>query len=224
MAELHIDQDERPGILKEIDEGAKDLIFQAMQEDIYSFPIRSFVRETISNCIDSNREKEIAKDIILSGAPESDHFLQREDDGKLLKDSSFDRGYYNPNYLNDSNTIYVTYEDKEDGRDLFTITDNGVGLGGERLRGYFRLGYSSKRNLKNLIGKFGVGAKSGLATGVDYYTMETRYNGFKTTFMIFKHDYESVTQQNPNGFTEKWRSNYLMVQKVSEKCTGSLQL
>jgi len=45
MAELHVVEDERPGIKKEIDEGAMDLIFQAIQEDIYSFPIPSFVRK-----------------------------------------------------------------------------------------------------------------------------------------------------------------------------------
>ena len=79
MAELQLTVDERPGILKEIDEGAIDLIFQAIQEDMYSFPIKSFIRETISNALDSITEKEIALDIIVNGTPQEQYYLQRQD-------------------------------------------------------------------------------------------------------------------------------------------------
>ena len=137
MAELTVVEDERPGIKKEIDEGAMDLIFQAIQEDIYSFPIKSFVRESISNGLDSIVERNIAK-AILSGEPEEKYYIQRQD-GKLLKDSSFIPAYYDINHLSENNIVKVVYQDR-DGRDLISIIDQGVGLGGPRLKGFFKLG------------------------------------------------------------------------------------
>jgi hypothetical protein len=201
MAELDLIHDERPGILKEIDEGAMDLIFQAIQEDIYSFPIRSFVREGISNGLDAIVERKVFS-AINAGKPVEDYYLQRND-GKLLKDSSFDKSYYNENFLSSNSKVMVTYNEGSP-RDSITIKDEGVGLGGSRLKGYFKLGYSSKRNMKHAIGKFGAGAKAGLATGVEYFVMETVYNGFKTSFMIFKHDYDPITPHHDDGANEIW--------------------
>jgi HSP90 family molecular chaperone len=137
MAELHITQEERTGIMKEIDEGAYDLVFQAIQEDIYSFPIRSFVREAISNGLDSITEREIAK-AIKAGANKDDYYLQRQD-GKLLKDSEFNPEYYDVNYLSNESTVIVRYTDGTP-RDTISIVDDGVGLGGERLKGFFKIG------------------------------------------------------------------------------------
>jgi len=203
MAELQLTVDERPGILKEIDEGAIDLIFQAIQEDMYSFPIKSFIRETISNALDSITEKEIALDIIVNGTPQEQYYLQRQDN-KLLKDSAFNKDYYDPKYLSDNSKINIIY--KEDTpRDSITIKDYGVGLGGDRLKGFFKLGYSSKRNLKSVIGKFGAGAKAGLATGADYFVLTTVYNGFSTSFMIFKNDYEPITPKTSTSQEEIWK-------------------
>lgn len=202
MAELVINKDERPGILKEIDEGALDLVFQAIQEDIYSFPVPSFIRETISNGLDGVVEREIAKKILVDGIAQDEFYLQRTDN-KLLKDSSFDTGYYVPKYLSDENRVFVDYR-VDHPRDVITIKDYGVGLGGSRLQGYFKIGYSSKRNMKDVIGKFGSGSKAALATGVDYFIMHTTYNGFKTSFMIFKNDYEAITQNHPNGKNDVW--------------------
>lgn len=202
MAELHVTEDERPGILKEIDEGAMDLIFQAIQEDIYSFPIKSFVRESISNGLDAIIERDIYK-AIKAGDPVEKYFLQR-DDGKLLKDSSYDPTYYNENHLSEHNKVYVTYTEGSP-RDKIIIEDYGVGLGGNRLKGFFKLGYSSKRNMKLVMGKFGAGAKAGLATGVEYFVVTTIYNGYKTSFMIFKNDYEAITPQHPEAKVEEWK-------------------
>lgn len=201
MAELHVVEDERPGILKEIDEGAMDLIFQAIQQDIYSFPMKSFIRESVSNGLDSIKEKEIHLSII-NGDPVNKYFLERTDD-KLLKDSSYTPEYYNNKYLSSNNKVLVTYKEQSP-RDLVSIKDEGVGLGGSRLKGYFKLGYSSKRNMKDVIGKFGAGAKSGLATGVDYFVMHTVYNGYKTSFMIYNNDYENITPKTENSKTEVW--------------------
>lgn len=203
MAELAISRNETPGILKEIDEGAIDLVFQAIQEDIYSFPIKSFVREAISNGLDAVVERDIYRKI-QEGTPQ-DAFYRQEQDNKLLKDSSFDESYYTSKYLSDDSRVYVRYDMPEGlRRHVISIKDYGVGLGGSRLRGFFRLGYSSKRNLKAVFGKFGSGAKAGLATGVDYFLMKTVYNGYSTSFMIFKTDYEAITPKTSASKVEEW--------------------
>jgi len=59
--------------------------------------------------------------------------------------------------------------------------------------------------MKHVIGKFGAGAKAGLATGVEYFVVETIYNGFKTSFMIFRRDYDPITPQHSNGKEEIWK-------------------
>jgi len=201
VAEIDIIRDERPGIKKEIDEGAYDLIFQAVQEDQYSFPIRSFIREGISNGLDAIVERTVYE-AITAGQPVENYYLQRMDT-KLLKDSGFDDSYYNPAFLSTNDKVVVTYIENSP-RDRIEITDKGVGLSGSRLKGYFKIGFSSKRNMKHVIGKFGAGSKAGLATGVDYFVMETCYSGFRTSFMIFKHDYEPITPQHENGKQEMW--------------------
>ena len=201
MAELILNKDERPGILKEIDEGAMDLVFQAIQEDIYSFPIKSFVREAISNGLDSIIEKKIFR-AIDAGEPVENYYRQQQD-GKLLKDSEYTPEYYQKESLSNDIVVHVLYRDGTP-RDSISITDYGVGLAGSRLQGFFKLGYSSKRNLKDVIGKFGAGAKAGLATGVDYFLMQTTYNGYTTQFMIFKNDYEAITPKSAEGKEEVW--------------------
>lgn len=202
MAELDIQNDERPGILKEIDEGAMDLVFQAIQEDIYSFPIKSFIRESISNGLDAIVEKNIARQI-KAGSPVTNYYRNKQD-GKLLKDSEFNPEYYDDKYLSIDDKVYVKYQ-MDNPRDIISIKDYGVGLGGSRLKGFFKLGYSSKRNMKSVIGKFGAGAKAGLATGVDYFIMNTTYNGYKTSFMIFKNDYEAITVKSRTTKEEIWQ-------------------
>lgn len=201
MAELHVVEDERPGMLKEIDDGAMDLIFQAIQEDIYSFPIKSFIRESISNGLDAIVERNIFF-AINAGAPIENYFLQRQDN-KLLKDSAYTPEYYDTKYLSSNHKVEVTYREGHP-RDTISIKDNGVGLGSSRLKGFFKLGYSSKRNMKDVIGKFGAGAKAGLATGVEYFIMHTTYNGYRTSFMIFKNDYENITPQSESAKVDVW--------------------
>ena len=205
MAVLEISDDEQTGIKKEVDEGAYELLFKAVQEDIYSFPIRSFVRETISNGIDAITERKIAAKI-LNGEDPAKYYRQKND-GKLLKDSGFDKDYYKKEYLSEDSLVYVTYKELI-GRDLISIKDCGVGLGGSRLKGYFKIGYSSKRNMKDVMGKFGSGSKSGLATGVKYFTMHTVYNGYKTSFMIYESDYDPITPDCPNSINEVWNVTF----------------
>ena len=137
MAEIDIIQEERPGIMKEVDEGALDLIFQAIQEDIYSSPIKSFVREGISNGLDAIVERNIFG-AINAGEPVENYYLQRND-GKLLKDSAFDSSYYKLAFLSSNDKVMVHYKEGMP-RDIITIKDSGVGMGGSRLKGFFKLG------------------------------------------------------------------------------------
>ena len=202
MAELTITNDEVVGIKKEIEEGSLELIFNALQSDIYSFPMQSFIRETISNGLDSIIEKNVYRKI-NDGDPIDKYFLQRQDNA-LLKDSEYDASYYDINYLSDNDKVSVVYQESTP-RDIVTITDYGVGLGGNRLKGYFKIGWSSKRNFITTRGLYGLGSKSALATGVDYFIMTTVYNGYKTTFMIYNRDYENITPDSLLGKTEVWK-------------------
>lgn len=213
MAELTLNVDEVVGIKKEIEEGSLELIFNALQSDIYSYPIKSFVRETISNGLDSIIEKNVFREI-QKGIPVETFFLQRQD-GALLKDSEYNSDYYDEKFLSDNCKVLVTYQEGTP-RDSISIMDYGVGLGGERLRGYFRIGWSSKRNFLTARGLYGLGSKSALATGVEYYTMTTVYNGYKTTFMIYNRDYENITPKTKDGKTDVWEVTMADNRKVKK--------
>jgi len=202
MAELTISKDEIVGIKKEIEEGSLELIFNALQSDIYSQPMRSFVRETISNALDSIIEKNVFRKI-HGGDPVDKYFLQRQD-GALLKDSEYDSTYYSIDHLSQTDKVSVLYEEGNP-RDKITIIDYGVGLGGKRLKGFFKLGYSSKRNFLTARGLYGLGSKSALSTGVDYFIMTTVYNGYKTSFMIYNRDYDPITPDSPDGKLDVWK-------------------
>lgn len=202
MAELTLSKDEVVGIKKEIEEDSLELIFNALQSDIYSFPIKSFIRETISNGLDSNIEKNVFRKI-NDGDPVEKYYLQRQDD-KLLKDSEYNPSYYDINYLSTDDVVTVEYI-TDSPRDRVIIKDNGVGLGGRRLKMYFKIGASSKRNFLTARGLYGLGSKSALATGADYYIMTTVYNGYKTSFMIYNRDYENITPESSEGKIEVWK-------------------
>lgn len=202
MAELKIKDDDVVGIKKEIEEGSLELIFNALQSDIYSFPIKSFVRETISNSLDSVIEKNVFRKID-AGDPVEKYFRQKQD-GALLKDSEYNPNYYDTNFLSMDDKVHVVYTHGSP-RDKISITDNGVGLGDSRLRGFFKVGYSTKRNFFTARGLFGLGSKSALATGVDYFLLTTVYNGYKTVFMVYNRDYENISPETPGGKTDIWR-------------------
>jgi hypothetical protein len=87
----------------------------------------------------------------------------------------------------DKNDIEITYKRGEGtGRcDKFIVKDHGVGIGLRRLQGVLEVGYSTKRCRKDALGAFGLGAKVGLSTGSDYYTMITVHNGIKYHVKIF---------------------------------------
>lgn len=182
------------GFSKEIDDSAKGLMFDILQQHQYQFPIKSTVREIVSNGLDSISEKHIAKAILSGKSKVEDFFVERE--GDIYKNSKFNPEYYNLDYLSDNDYVTVTYEDGgEMGKDYVIIKDNGVGLGAKRLEGYFNLGFSSKRLLSKALGKFGIGAKAPLSVGVPFYTITSRWNGMEFCFNVYAHRVESLVPQ-----------------------------
>jgi hypothetical protein len=194
------------GIEKKINEGAKRMVFDILQSTQYSMPISSTIRELTTNACDSQREKEIAIEILSGEKKAEDYYITRG--GAQYEDSNFNADYYNVLHLDDhKNKIDLTYTEVEGVGycDIFSIMDYGVGIGARRLEGVLELGYSTKRNTSENFGAFGLGAKAALSTGVDFYTIETVYNGmrfkcncynYKTDFIIPSFNVETG-KQNP---------------------------
>lgn len=180
------------GFGKQIEASAMEMIFDNLQMYQYQYPERSTVRELVSNALDSVKEKQVALMILQGTAKEEDFFLRREE--AVNKDSNFNPEYFNLEYLNrfDNEVTIDYYEGGDSERDSLVITDPGVGLGGRRLAGYFNLGYSTKRNSKFALGKFGIGAKAALSTGVDCYYMESSYNGIVTKWNVYSAKFNSL--------------------------------
>ena len=130
---------------------------------------------------------------ILTGVKQaSDYYITR--DGEQYSDSNFDPSYYDLANLNQiNNHIEVVYQHNQGVGycDILSIKDYGVGIGAKRLEGILELGYSTKRNTSQNFGAFGLGAKVALSTGVDFYTIETVYNGkrFKANCFNYKTDF-----------------------------------
>lgn len=178
------------GFDKKIEQSALGLMMDVLQRFQYQFPIKSTIRELVSNGIDSVTEKNVAKQILSGQAQVSDYYENRE--GELFSDSKFDPSYYDPKYLSDNDKVRVTYHKGSSmEKDYVTVSDNGVGLGGYRLFKYFSLGYSTKRLSKLPLGKFGIGAKAPLSIN-PYYTIESNYNGLKFRFNIYNTKVESI--------------------------------
>ena len=196
------------GIAKRINKGAEKMVFDILQSTQYSMPIQSTVRELVTNACDSQREKEIAIEILKGKKKAEDYYIERH--GPQYEDSNFDPNYYDLKYLNQDKEahIQVCYEKRKGVGfcDTFYVTDSGVGIGGKRLEGILELGYSTKRNTSENFGAFGLGAKAALSTGVDFYTIETVYNGkrfkcncynYKTDFIIPAYNVEK-DERNPH--------------------------
>jgi len=184
---------------KKIHEGSESIMFSVLQETQYIYPFKSSVREIVSNSLDSISEKKNALKILKGDIDIEDLFIEKE--GEEFKDSRFNADYYDTDWLSDDNDVKIRYiENDTDMRDRIQFIDHGVGLGGDRLVNYFSLGFSSKRLSKSQLGSFGLGAKSLLATGVDSYSMTTRYNGKEFTFDIFKdHVVSTMPKFNDDG-------------------------
>lgn len=180
------------GFAKEIEESALTMIFDNMQKSQYHKPIPSTVRELACNGLDAIKERDAVKEILRGKATEEDYFIRRDD--PMYKDSNFDKSYYDLKWLSNEPDTFITYVSKSttDGNDYISFKDHGVGLGGKRLEGYMKLAYSTKRNSKLNIGKFGIGAKAPLSTNVNSFRMITAYNGKKFIFDIYSHKVDSA--------------------------------
>ncbi len=196
MAIQEVERREAQGTVgrkRSINAAAEGLVMDIVQEQQYTKPIESTVRELTANAVDAQSEKEKALEI-LSGESTSDkYFIERE--GDLYADSKWDPTYYNPEHLEqDKNRVELIYREGETGgrSDAFIVRDYGVGIGNRRLEGVLEVGYSTKRNRKDALGAFGLGAKVGLATGSDFYTVTTVYNGVKYIIKVFRRKINSV--------------------------------
>lgn len=194
MAVLDAVIEENQGLIKELDPNSIGIILDIIQKDIYTKPFESSVRENFSNAFDSIKEKTIALSILRGTSSVDDHFI--EDSRLETKDSKFDKDYYNPVHLDEyNNKVTISYVIDEEEKHTIYFKDYGVGLAGERLAGYFRPGYSSKRLSKEMLGKFGAGSKSALSTNIDFYVVESWYNGHYTKVMVYEHYFKCVTPE-----------------------------
>ena len=180
------------GIAKKINKGAEKMVFDILQSTQYSMPIQSTIRELVTNACDSQREKEVALEILSGKKKVEDYYIERH--GAQYEDSNFDSSYYQLSSLqHGKNHVDLLYKQNEGLGycDIFSVTDYGVGIGSRRLEGILELGYSTKRNTSENFGAFGLGAKAALSTGVDFYTIETIYNGmrFKCNCYNYKTDF-----------------------------------
>jgi hypothetical protein len=221
------------GLEKKISKGAEHLIFDVLQATQYSTPIPSTVRELVTNACDSQREKEIAVEILAGKAQVEDYFITRS--GEEYEASNFNREYYDLNYLDmENNHVKVRYIEDDSGSgycDTVEIMDFGVGIGGRRLEGMLELGYSTKRNTAENFGAFGLGSKVALSTGVPYYSIESAYNGklfkmncypYKTDFVIGKWDSDGqITLSNgePAYYKNYSGKNYTKISLGAKKHT-----
>ena len=102
------------GLEKKISKGAEHLIFDVLQATQYSTPIPSTVRELVTNACDSQREKEIAVEILAGKAQVEDYFITRS--GEEYEASNFNREYYDLNYLDmENNHVKVRYIEDDSG-------------------------------------------------------------------------------------------------------------
>src|SRR6267154_4730787 len=85
------------GMRKMMDEAAQELILDNLQKYQYQFPVKSTVREIISNGLDSISERDVAKKILKGTNKVSDFFEDLE--GKIYQDSKFDPSYYDLKWL-----------------------------------------------------------------------------------------------------------------------------
>ena len=206
------------GIAKRINKGAEKMVFDILQSTQYSMPIQSTVRELVTNACDSQREKEIAIEILNGKKKIKDYYIERH--GPQYEDSNFDLSYYDIDHLAkaevDIDLVY-TMNEGVGYCDTFSVTDYGVGIGDRRLEGILELGYSTKRNTPENFGAFGLGAKAALSTGIDFYTIETIHNGrrfkcncynYKTDFIIPKFNVKNGKDNSFITFTDGTKVYY----------------
>jgi len=200
---------------KTIDENSKDLMFKVLQSHQYRYPVKSAIRETASNGVDSHNERDMAVKILTGVAEVSDYYEVENSESGMQHSSKFDPEYYDLKWLSEKPQTRITYiERDEENRDLIQFEDWGVGLGGSRLEGFFSLAYSTKRGNKKLIGGWGLGAKAFLATDIDSFRVTSFYNGKKFVFDVYETTVNSVTPK----FGGNGKNNIFTFPKSGYQC------
>lgn len=140
-----------------IDTRNLDFIASLLTTNLYSNPIRSFLRETISNGWDSHIEAGHQEPVLV--------ILDTEDMAGIQKLANY---YSNPAKI------------------LVTIRDFGVGLSPERFYEiYTNIGSSTKRGSNDFIGAFGIGRFSCLSCA-DSAMVDSYYNGTRYSYLMYK--------------------------------------
>lgn len=197
------------GIQKSIDLKSIPIILNILQKGIYAYPIQSTVRELAINSYDAVVERKIAKAILVDKKDPADFF--DISDEEYTSDSGWNPEYYDLAHLSDDDTVYLIYNEGET-EDTIIFKDYGIGMWGERLEGYFKVSWSSKRLLRKIIGSYGIGSKAPLALNIPFYTMISVHNGRKVEFNIYMDKFESVTPKF-NSNTGKL-NKYFLLQNV----------
>jgi hypothetical protein len=189
----------KTGYKKKLDSKAEQVILNIVQVNLYTYPFKSMVRELCSNSLDSLREKRMAQSILTGAKKIEDYFVQK--DGELYEDSKFDPTYYNVNFFDPLDQVVIKYfNNHTESRDLFTIRDSGVGLGKKRLEKFFTPGYSSKRLNVDVLGSYGLGSKSPLATLIESYRVISIYEGKRFEFDVYVDKVDSIVSKfNDDG-------------------------
>lgn len=137
------------GFEKQIHESSRTMMLDNLQAHMYMKPIPSCIRESVSNAVDSVKEKMAAIKILSGVAKVEDYYVSKasvkedtaDDKDDIYADSEFEKDYYDTKFLSASDKISIIYTNKNSSqRDSISIKDNGVGLGGKRLEGFFNLG------------------------------------------------------------------------------------
>ena len=185
-------------VKKSIDKDSENIALDILQRGIYAYPEKSTVRELASNAYDAILERDIAKGILNGELKVEDHFDMTEREDGAFNASGWDPNYFDPHWLSDDPYIYINYEEGKI-NDTLRIKDHGVGLGEERLIGYFQLAFSTKRQSKSALGRWGLGNKSPLSLGIDSFTVINTYNGRRFKFEVYLADVQSATPKFSNG-------------------------
>lgn len=179
------------GIAKRIEDSSMSIALDILQRGIYAFPIKSTVRELASNAYDAIKERDTARAILTKNANIEDFFDVTKSLDGIHENSGWDPSYFDLNWLSDDPHVYIYYEEGTT-RDTLRFVDYGVGLGKDRLVGYFHLNYSSKRANKTALGRWGLGSKVAFSLGVDSFRVINRYNGKRFIFDVFLDKVESL--------------------------------
>lgn len=144
-----------------IDQSNLDFVINILSTNLYSNPLGSFLRETVSNAVDSHKE---------AGKPDNEPVLIEIE------------GYDSNNHK--VSPVYLRPEDVRNWS--ITVRDFGTGLSPERFEKIYKyIGSSSKRDSNDYIGGWGIGRFSALAVS-DVVQITSYYNNVQYIYTMRK--------------------------------------